>query len=485
MLSNLIHTLGIEIFTCTLAILVLLIGLLFPKTKDHNLGGMVTFIGLLVGLVLVVMVPAQPASGFFREFYVNDGIARYFKILFMGATLSVTLMAMFSLKSIRKNQSDFYVLLLFSLVGMLVMASATEFITLYTGLELLAVSSMILIAYKREYTKYSEAGLKYLLLNAVSSAIFLFGVSWLYGITGTLEFAGMSHQLHAVTSSPLLVPALVLVIAGLAFKITLVPFHMWAPDVYEGAPTPITAFLTFGSKIAGFAVFIRLFFLVFAALQPWFAILFTVLAVFTMVMGNLLAIGQTNIKRLAAYSGIAHAGYLMLGFIAYTQFGLSALLFYLLLYLVANAGLFAGIIAIIHQEHDWQIANFQGLWQRSPLTLIVIIVSLLSLAGIPPTAGFIGKFFLLTEVVRNGQIWLAFVTLAASLISIYYYLMVIRTMLKDRVDPLPEGEAMAITIPWSLKAVMLGSVALTLYLGVYPGPVLQVMQLLAAGFLHG
>jgi NADH-quinone oxidoreductase subunit N len=269
-----------------------------------------------------------------------------------------------------------------------------------------------------------------------------------------------------------------MVLAGLGFKIALVPFHMWTPDVYEGAPTPITAFLAVGSKAAGFVAFIRVFFHVFSTFQPIFMPLLILLTVLTLLIGNLIAIAQTQLKRFFAYSSIAHAGYILLGVIAYSKLGLSAILFYLLLYLFANIGAFAGVTAMVMNTGHDRISDLSGLWKRSPFVSIIFLISLLSLAGIPPTAGFIGKFYLFTEAIHQGYVWLAAFSLGMSLVAIYYYLMVIRTVLSGNS---PEKKPLA--VPFSLRLVMIFSAGMTILIGVWPGPFTDMALRIAQSFL--
>ena len=466
-MSFLISHFLIEFITISLGIFILSLGLVFPKIRESNIAGYVSMIGLLFMLFLTILFDhPQYSTHYLQLVYVHDAISIFFKELFIIAALLVNLITMSYFKHLRKNQVDFFAIFYFSLAGMMVMASATEFITLVIGLELMSLSMMILIVYKRDFTKYSEAGLKYMLLSTFSSAILLYGLSLLYGLTGTLTFSVIAQKMSEIPFSPMLYLSFVMLLTGLAFKIALVPFHMWAPDVYEGAPTPITTFLAIGSKVAGFVVFIRLFYQVFPVHSQVWIMLFCVLAVFSMIIGNLIAIAQTDIKRLMAYSSIAQAGYITLGLIAFSQSGLTAVLFYLLLYIFANVGLFAAIIAVINHSNECQISSFSGMWKRSPLIMIVMTISLLSLAGIPPAAGFIGKFFLILEVVRSGYLWLACIAVVASLVSIYYYLLVIRQLLSD----VSESNSELIPVSVSLRGVMLGSVVVTLGLGLFPGP---------------
>lgn len=476
----------LEVAALGMGLLLLVLGLVFSSLRTSPVLGYLSIAGLFALLVGSVCLPHSGTETFLNGFYIQDSLALFFKQLFIVAALLVNAMALYYMKPFTTNRGDFFALTFFALAGMMIMASAGEFITLYIGLELMTLTFVLLTAYKKHDLKSGEAGLKYILLSAVSSGILLYGISLLYGLTGTTDFASMITAFHQSGSSPLLVWGIVMVLSGLAFKISLVPFHMWTPDIYEGAPTPITAFLAVGSKAAGFVALIRIFFHVFANFSPIFMPLLVALTVLTLIIGNLVAIAQTHIKRLLAYSSIAHAGYILLGVIAYSQMGLTAVLFYLLLYLFANIGAFAAVTALVMQTGHDRICDWSGLWKRSPFVSSVLLISLLSLAGIPPTAGFIGKFYLFAEVIRQGHTGLAVLALGMSLVAIYYYLMVIRTFLSgsttsgSNTDTFKEKPA---PIPLSLKLVMLVSAGMTLAIGVFPSFFTDYVMRIAQGFL--
>jgi NADH-quinone oxidoreductase subunit N len=260
--------------------------------------------------------------------------------------------------------------------------------------------------------------------------------------------------------------AIVLVIAGFGFKISAAPFHMWSPDIYEGAPTPVTAFLGAGSNVAGFAVLIKLLIQVMGSNQKTVVVLVIALSVLSMVIGNIIAIPQTNLKRMLAYSGIAHGGYILIGIVSYSTAGVSAMLYYILLYIFATIGAFASITAFSNVTGKDDIKDFSGMWKRSPFLAAVLLISLLCLAGIPPAAGFIGKFYLFAEVIKQGYLWMAFLAMGMSVVSIYYYIVVIRVMVMGEAE-----DSTKIKIPASLKIVMIVSVIMILIMGLYPGPI--------------
>jgi NADH-quinone oxidoreductase subunit N len=343
-----------------------------------------------------------------------------------------------------KADGEFYTLMLFSVVGMMLMASTSELISIYIALELTSFPLYAMAGLLRTSTKSSEAALKYVLLGAMSSAILLYGFALLYGLTGTTDLQGIAKSFSSFGSGNLMViVADVLIIAGFGFKISAVPFHMWAPDIYEGAPTPATAFFSVGSKAAGFAALIRI--LVYgglwqADLTPLVVVL-VVVAVLTMTLGNFAAAIQTNIKRMMAYSSIAQAGYIIVGVVATLTMsqknhmaassGIAAVLFFILVYVVTNLGAFSGIISLANLTGGERISDFRGLWRRAPLLSVGTALCLLSLAGIPPVAGFFSKVFIFSAAWQLGQPWLVVVALLNSIVSVVYYGRIIKVMFFD------------------------------------------------------
>ncbi len=472
-----ISAVSLELASLSLGLLTIILGLIFPSFRSKNTGGYLAIMGLISMLIGSLYLPASNTQTFINTFYVQDSLALFFKQLFIVVAIFVNAMSLRYLKPYTKNRGDYFALTFFALTGMMIMASAAEFITLYIGLELMTFTFVLLTTYKKQDLKSGEAGLKYLLLSAISSGVLLYGLSLIYGLTGKLDFSAISTVFSIGSVSPLLVWAIIMVLSGLGFKIALVPFHMWTPDVYEGAPTPITAFLAVGSKAAGFVAFIRVFFHVFAPFTSIFMPLLITLTVLTLLIGNLIALAQTHLKRFLAYSSIAHVGYILLGVIAYSKLGLSAILFYLMLYLFANIGAFAGVTAlVINTGHD-RISDLAGLWKCSPFLSVIFLISLLSLAGIPPTAGFIGKFYLFTEAIHQGYLWLAALALGLSLVAVYYYLMVIRTLLSGTSE-----ETQPFIIPFSLRLVMIVSAAMTIGIGIWPGPFTDLALNIAQSF---
>ena len=404
-----------EIWLIATATLILLVDLFFNFAHKNKTLNALAFLGVLLafltlpcsgslccsGACALGILPAEAFNGFLK----TDALALFFKGVILLGTL-VTLTACFRyLESEQiKHRAEFLAILLFSAAGATSLASSQEIITLYVSLETLTISSFLLAAFLKKDRGSKEAGLKYLLMGAFSSALLLFGFSYLYGLTGTTVIADMGKSLGAQPASAIEVLAVILVVAGLAFKISLAPFHMWTPDVYEGAPTPVTAYLSVVSKTAGFAAFARLFWVGLTAqtVVPVWTGLFAVLAALSMILGNLEALPQTNIKRLLGYSSIAQAGYLVTGLLAGGTLGISALLFYLVAYLFANLSVFLVVVIVSSKTGSERIVDYAGLWKKEPFLGVVLTVGLFSLAGLPPFAGFAGKWFLFSAAVSKG-----------------------------------------------------------------------------------
>lgn len=468
----------IEILVAALGVLVLAMSFLLPSAKRALVGYFTAF--ALTGILIFSFVYSNGSStSFFKGLYVNDSISVYFKQLFILAAALVSLMSISYVKTLTDSRSEFFAIMIFATVGMMVLASANDLITLYIGLELMSISFIILTAYDKKNIKSTEAGTKYVLLNAMSSAVLLYGMSLIYGLSGSVAFSDIIKFLSSGSNQAMVILGSVLVIAGFAFKISAAPFHMWSPDIYEGAPTPVTAFLAGGSKVAGFAVLIKLLLNVMQSYQGTMVVLVIALSILSMVIGNIIAIPQTNLKRMLAYSGVAHAGYLLVGMISYNTTGISAMLYYMLLYIFGNIGAFAAITAFSNQTGKDDIKDFAGMWKRSPLITAVLLISLMSLAGIPPAAGFIGKFYLFTAAAGQGYLWMAFIAMGMSVVSIYYYFSVIKVMVMNEA-----ADATSIKVPMSLKVVMIVSIIAILVMGLYPGPITSWTTMVGSTFLR-
>ncbi len=384
--------------------------------------------------------------------------------MFLIAAIFTVLMSQRYLEIEGASPGEYYFLILCSTLGMMVMASSIDLITAFIGLETMAVSFYILAGFIKPNQRSNEAAVKYFLLGAFSLGILLYGMSLLYGLSGTTNLRVMAAVFAGQERDLRLVLAVVLIVAGMGFKIAAVPFHMWAPDVYEGAPTPVTAFLSVGSKAASFAMLLRIFLEGLPSMNADWRLLFAVLSAVTMTAGNIAALTQSNLKRMLAYSSIAHAGYLLMGVVAYTPRGVSAMLIYLLIYSFMQLGAFA--IIVLMRRHDVvgdELKDLSGLYLRHPFAAFSMLIFMLSLGGIPPTAGFMGKFWLFSAAIESGYTWLAVIGVLNSAISLYYYVRVVVFMyLKKEIAGSEPTSTPALTF------TLAAAVAATLLLGVYP-----------------
>jgi NADH-quinone oxidoreductase subunit N len=401
----------------------------------------VSIIGLLISAGFAISLWGGNPQTTFNGMLAVDNFGVFFKLLFSGIAILVILASADYVSKFQNFQGEFYALILLSTLGMMLMASAAEFITLFVSLELVNLSLYALVGFLKD-AKSTEASLKYLLLSAIASAVLLFGMALVFGFTGKTNLGEISTAIQSMgltnlLSNPALILGVVLIISGFGFKIAMVPFHMWVPDIYEGAPTPVTAYLSVGSKAAGFAIILRIFYSAFS--QPgnlsldW-GIIFAVVSAITMTAGNIIAIQQGNIKRMLGYSSIAQAGYIMVGLatVGLSQVtsttGLSSILFFLVSYSLTNLGAFIAIIAISNKINSDQISDFSGMGKRSPVMAIALTLCLISLIGMPPAAGFMAKFYIFSAAVKNELLWLVVIAVLNSVISAYYYLRVVKVM---------------------------------------------------------
>jgi NADH-quinone oxidoreductase subunit N len=404
---------------------------------------------------------------------VEDGVAFFFKMLFLLAGFFALFMARDTQFQLKRGHGEFSLLVLFSLIGMVFLVSANDFLLFFVALETLTVSLYVMTAYLRDKSASIEAGVKYLVLGALSTAVFLFGLSFIYGATGSTSYPAIQSKLLGLETIPhTFTFGMILVIASLGFKIAAVPFHLWVPDVYQGAPTPVTAYLAIGSKAAGFAALVRLMLTVFAPAGENLTLILSVLSALTILYGNLGAIPQTNIKRLLGYSSIGHAGYLSIGLAAFGHSGKEAVLFYLLTYLLSTAGAFLVIIALARHLKTEEISEFAGLSQRSPILAAGMLISLLSLAGLPPLAGFFGKFYLLWAGVKSELLWLVFIGVFNVITSLYYYLKVVKVMYVDK----PPANALPVNVSQDQRIMQYFCIFGILLLGIYQGPFVRLAE---------
>lgn len=465
-----------EIGLASLAAVILLADLCVKESS--RLSGLIFTAGTLVLLAAVFFTGPLPAS-LFGGAYVSDGLAWFGKLLVLGASALTGLMSLGSLKTDEKYSSAYYTLLACSALGLMFLVSSKELVTLYVGLELATISLYALTAYNRDDFAL-EAGLKYLILGAAASAVLLYGLGFLYALSGGTSLDALRLYASGARVSPLFPIAVILTLLGAGFKLSMVPMHSWTPDVYQGARAPVAAFISVASKAAAFIFAIRLFHFAFAGKAALWQPAVGVLAFITMTVGNLVAISQKDIKRLLAYSTISQAGYILVGFAGAPAAAVSSVLFYLLVYTLTNLLAFAAVAAFSRVTGSDKIADYAGLSRRSPLLALALLTALLSLAGIPPLAGFAGKFYLFYAAMGRGLVWLVLAAALNSTVSLYYYLLILRKMYIDE----PPAGALPVPVPLSLKITMAVCAAGILIAGVFPGPVISFTSAAARALLN-
>ena len=451
-----------EIILLLLAGLLMTLDVVWPESRKRSLG-LLAAAGLAVAGLVAVLFVRPDDSLVFGGMLRNDTLAYVFRLLFIFAGAIVALISVESPGVARKG--EYYAIVLGAVIGMNFMAAAADLIMLYLALETTSIALYLLAGFLREDDKSAESGLKYFLFGAFTSAIMLYGFSLLYGFTGRTNLYELSAALVSGGTPQLAVlAAVLLVLVGFGFKVSAVPFHFWSPDVYEGAPTPITAFISVASKAAGFAVLVRVLLAVFPDLQSYWGPLIAVISVFTMTIGNTLALAQRNIKRLLAYSSIAQAGYALIGLASLSELGIAAVVFYLLTYTVTNLATFAVVELASRQIGSDEIADYAGLSRRSPALAFAFLLGFLSLGGMPPLAGFFGKFFVFAAAVEAGLIWLAVIGVLNAIIGLYYYLTVLKVVYLYRSErdneriPVSRPYAVALALT-SAGILVLGTVA--------------------------
>ena len=427
---------------------------------------------LAVTAVTVVIcsnvVADVPQTRGFASMFQLDAFSIFFKLLFLVTIAMVVFLSDEFFRGTRYSPWEYYSLLCFALCGMMFMSSGVHLASIYVGLELMSLSSYILAGYYKNEQKSTEAAMKYFVLGAVSSAILLYGISLIYGVTGSLSLRDISRAMSNLVESDALMFGIMLLGAGLCFKIAAVPFHMWTPDVYEGAPTPITAFLSTASKAAAFAIFARIFYTGMQHFRLDWQYVLAAIAALSMIVGNLAAITQDNVKRMLAYSSIGHAGYVLLGILSVSEMGLFGVLVYSVVYIFATLGIWATVLMLERHEYAGESVNdFDGLHRRAPFWAFAMVVFLLSLGGIPPTAGFIGKYFLFYAAVGAGFGWLAIIAVLMSAVSMFFYFRLVMAMY------LKEGKEAEMTGGGALKFVAAVALIVTLLFGVLPSPLIE------------
>jgi NADH-quinone oxidoreductase subunit N len=424
-----------------------------PATK--RLLGWLTAAGLLVAMVISFLVATPPEGGrlIFGGMLRQDWLSFAFNILFMFAA-AITALFTIDMEGVGQK-GEFYVLMLISTIGMSLMASSADIIMLYLSIETTSIPMYILAGFMTRQDKSTESGFKYLLFGAASSTIMLYGFSLLYGFSGQTSIYQIAISFYNLEFPKVaIIGSLLLILVGFGFKISAFPFHFWAPDVYEGAPTPIAGFLSTASKAAGFVVIMRVLVTIFtpSVSADWINLL-AIVSVLTMTVGNVLAIAQKNIKRLLAYSSIAHAGYILIGVVAISQLGLSSVVLYLIAYLITNLAAFGIVMAFSKVVGSDEISAYSGLSRRKPWLALALLVAFLSLAGMPPLAGFIAKVIVFAAAVKVGLIWLAFAGVLNSIVGLYYYLTVLKYVYLFRSDD--ENQPLNISRPYSIALLIL------------------------------
>jgi NADH-quinone oxidoreductase subunit N len=463
-----------ELFLTAAGLLLLCLAVYFGKAHEEFLG-FLAVLSVGVTAALLAFVAAQPArrrGPILAGMFVLDNFALFFKFLILLSILLTILASVRFVGAAPYPGGEYYALLLFTGVGMLFMTSGSNLISIYVALELMALSSYILAGYFKAEIKSTEAALKYFVLGAFSSGVLLYGLSLVYGMSGKMGLTDLAALYAGKEGSPVVVLGILLVLAGLLFKIAAVPFHVWTPDVYEGAPTPVTAFFSVGPKLAAYAILARIFYVAFPKFHADWGLIVALVAAATMIWGNLAALLQSNVKRMLAYSSIAHAGYALLGVLGFrTEFGLWGVLVYLLAYTFMNFGAFALVIFLETRGYAAEsVSDFNGLARRNMPAAVVMLLFLLSLAGIPPTAGFIGKYYLFTAAMKAGYAWLAVLAVLASAVSLFYYFRIAAAMFFS------QAEGAKLRVSYALTAAVVICAAGTLIVGIAPEGFVAVLQ---------
>ncbi len=453
--------------------------------------GTVTVVGLLASVIPLWQQMGQPRQVLLGGTLAVDDLTLLFKLVIVALALVTVVISMDY--DVGRHVGEYFAVLLFGAIGMMLLISAEELLTIFVALELTSISLYILTAFHKGELRSQEAAVKYFMFGAISSAFLLFGLSYVFGATGATSLLGIREFVKSAAvagMSPLLAAGLLFVIVGFGFKVAVVPFHLWAPDAYEGAPTPVTAYIATGSKVASFFVLLKVLFIGFAGLEGsafWghfssgWTMLLALTGALSMVLGNCAAIVQHNVKRLLAYSSIAHAGYIFIGLTAATKMGATSVLFYIIVYALTNLGAFGVVAALSSRAGGDEIQDFDGMARRAPFLSLLMLIFVLSLAGIPPLGGFFAKFYLFAAAVQRdaqnfGLLWLVILGIVMSAVSLYYYLVLLK-----HIYVMDGADQSRVSTPTYLN-VVLGLVALgVIALGVFPEPILALLNgLLAA-----
>jgi NADH-quinone oxidoreductase subunit N len=451
-----------EILLTSWLCLILIVDFSFPRLRNEQLAYF-SIAGLVATLGCLAWLDYTGVTGtLFANMFALDRMALFFKMFIVGSTILVILSSIDYIHRFKFFRGEYYFLVVMSALGMMFMASANDLLSVFVALEFSTLGFYVLVAYLREDIGSNEAGIKFFILGIFAASLLAYGISLVYGETGKLVFSDMT----SLQATPGLAIGFLLIFAALGFKIGAVPFHSWIPDTYHGSPTPVTAFLSIAPKGAAFAILLRMFLVSLATFRPIWTILLVAASILSMTYGNIVAIAQKNMKRLLAYSGIAQIGNVLIGLATGTKMGSDAMLFYLLTYLFANLGAFAIVIAVSEAIGSDEIDDYSGLGRRSPFLAFSMLIFLLSLAGVPPLAGFIGKLYIFVAAVKEGLYLLIAVGLINVVISMYYYLIVVKKMYVS--EP---RERSPLRVSGPIKVVVYICLAGTLAIGVYPQPV--------------
>lgn len=459
-----------ELWVAAMSMVVLVADLFVPRGKKAFLASL-ALVTCVVGCAMIF------TSGVDRLVFSNlfsiDSFSAFFKLVILVATAVTVLMSIRFLDIEETHLGEYYALLLMALTGMMFMASAVDLIAIYISLELMAIACYVLTGFFKRDRQSNEAAMKYFLLGSFASGILLYGMALIYGLTGSTNLYEIAGKLDGSGSNhSIVLLGMLMLIAGLGFKVAAVPFHMWAPDIYQGAPTPVTGFLSVGPKAAYFAILLRICLVGLIPLSADWRTVLAWIAFFTMTVGNIGAIVQTNVKRLLAYSSISHVGYLLMGLVAGGDFGVSGMMLYLFIYVFMNLGAF-GIVIYLRSEGQTgdEIEHFNGLAKRNPWASALMVVFLLSLAGIPPTAGFVGKYFLFSAAIDQGYGLLAIAAVLNSAVSLYYYFKIVMAMYMG--EP---SEQLAFNESGALVLALILAVSATIAFGLYPAPLIDAAR---------
>jgi len=445
-----------------------------------RIAGVFAIVGLLGAIVLLIQ--QAPVTLLGGTLVVNQ-LTVIFKIVVVALTVLTVIISIEY--PVGRHVGEYFATVLFGAIGMMLLVSAEELITVFVALELTSLSLYILTAFHKGALRSQEAAVKYFMFGAISSAFLLFGMSYLYGVTGSTNLREIAVAIQAAGSTPLLVVALLFILVGFGFKVAVVPFHLWAPDAYEGAPTPVTAFIATGSKVASFFVLTKFVMLSFAGmpgsafwkhLTPGWTMLLALMAVASMVLGNLAAIVQYNVKRMLAYSSIAHAGYIFVGLLAASVTGATSVFFYVIVYALTNLGAFGVVTALSERVGGDDLEHFDGMAKRAPFLSLLMLIFILSLAGVPPLGGFFGKFYLFMAAVERdsvnfGLLWLVIIGIAMSAVSLYYYLILLKHMYVHKAR-----NEERLKTPAYLNLTLAAVAIAVIYLGLNPQPLLALLK---------